>query len=102
MEIVNHSRKVYWLKWAFAVFFCASAVVMSLLVASNNLLTAIINNSDHEFRIPLLKNEISGLHFTKYNDATGKATFSIDFEQLRIENNKLGPFKTALHKRIKI
>jgi len=78
----------------------ASIVYMS---ANSELNRFYKDQNKHIPACPAGKNEIRGLSFTKHvPQQNGRAVYSVHFKNLRAENNRLGIFKSAIHKIVKI
>ncbi len=92
------------LKWIFVLlFWFLSFVFLFALSASNELNTTGNYAVSSTPTLAPVKDEIRGLKFLKRDSRyDGRIIYSICFDRLASENNKLGIFKTALHKVVKI
>ena len=89
-----------WIKGtALLVWWISSLLVLMSLSADNDLNRLHNQAINHRPELRPLRNEIRGLRYTRW-DPQGdyRPIRSVYFENLRVENNDLGIFKTALHK----
>ena len=93
-----------WLKWSVLLISWISCVLVLIIVARNNELST--SYRDLTSTIPdlqLPKNQIGAFNYWRWDSKQNyRPISSVRFENLCTENNKLGPFKTALHKVVKI
>lgn len=93
-----------WLKWSVLLISWILCVLILIIVAGNNELTTRYRDLASpmpDFQLP--KNQIGALNYRRRDAKQNyRPVCSVRFENLRAENNKLGLFKTALHKVVKI
>ncbi len=91
--------------WRKQIIFLAAFWVLSfgalLIVSTNNELNRpAADAKDGAFGLPPLRNEIKGLRYI--HEENHRPIYAVSLGNLRVENNKLGIFKTCLHKVAKI
>lgn len=94
----------FWLKWGVLLISWVSCVLILIIVSGNNELTTLYRDlaSSMPF-LQLPKNQIGAFNYRRWDPKKNyRPISSVRFENLCTENNKLGPFKTALHKVVKI
>jgi hypothetical protein len=93
-----------WLKWALLLASWILSFLILIIVSTNNKLNTLYNDAvsrGPEFRLP--KNQIGALSYTRSDpEENHRPIYSVAFKNLRVENNTLGIFETALHKVVKI
>lgn len=93
-----------WLKWAVLLAFWIFSFLILIIVTGNNGLNALYDNAlscGLGFRLP--KNQIGFLRYTRWDPKENyRPIYSISFKNLLAENSRLGIFKTALYKVVKI
>jgi len=93
-----------WLKWSVLLISWILCVLTLVIVARNNELTTVYRDPASpipDFQLP--KNQIGALTYRRRDAKQNyRPVRSVRFENLCSENNTLGPFKTALHRVVKI
>ena len=93
-----------WPKWSVLLISWISCVLTLIIVARNNELTTVYRDLASplpDFQLP--KNQIGALTYRRRDAKQNyRPVRSVRFENLCSENNTLGPFKTALHRVVKI
>jgi len=102
ISIIFRSRR--WLKRGFLLASWILSFLILINFSGNNELNALYNDSTgHKVELKVLKNQIRTLSYTRYDPTeNSKPVYSVSFKNLLVENNKVGIFKTALHKVVKI
>ena len=97
-------RSELWIKWTPLLVWWVLSLPILVFVSADNGLNMLCNEQPgHEPRLRSLYNEIRGLRYTRRDAKENyRPIYSVYFENLRVENNDLGIFKTALHKVAKI
>jgi len=96
----------FWLKWSvFLISWTFSVLTLGIVIFSGDseLSTSshYASSADLDFRPP--KNQIEAFFYRRWDpNENNRPIYSVNFENLGSENNKLGIFKTALHKVVKI
>lgn len=93
-----------WPKWSVLLISWISCVLILTIVSGNNELVTLdrdLTSPIPDLRLP--KNETGAFNYRRWDPKKNyRPIRSVRFENLCAENNKLGPFKTALHKVVKI
>jgi len=90
-------RIFFWCLWLL------SLTAVTIVSVNNDLNSPYSNLASYVPAKNSTKNEIKGLSYTKCDsDQNGSPVYTISFEKLLAENNKLGIFKTGLHKIVRI
>ena len=93
-----------WIKWApLPVSWILSFLILTIVFSENDSNTLYNEAARHGPRLRPLKNEVRGLSYIRWDTQEDhRPIYSVCFDNLRVENNDLGIFKTALHKVAKI
>jgi len=93
-----------WTKWApLPVSWMLSFLILIVVFSESDLNLLYDEAASHEPELRPLKNEVRGLSYIRWDTQENyRPLYSVYFENLRVENNNLGVFKTALHKVVKI
>lgn len=93
-----------WLKWTVLLAFWILSFLILIIVTGNNGLNDLYNNAlSYSPKLRLPKNQMGSLRYTRWDPKeNGRPIYSVRFKNLIVENSKLGIFKTALHKVVKI
>lgn len=98
------SKSSRWLKWTIlSSLWILSFLILIVVSINNELNTHYTDLEIHEpdFRVP--KNQLGAVSYTRCEPKENyRPIYSVCFKNLRVENNTLGIFKTALHKVMKI
>ena len=93
-----------WVKWTILLSFWILSFLILIIFTRNNKLNTLYNNTvSHgpELRPP--KNQTGKVSYVRWDPKENyRPIYSVHFKNLRVENNKLGIFRTALHKIVKI
>ena len=93
-----------WGKRAVLLVSWALSVLALIIFAAHNDLNKLYRNTQSwkpELRLP--RNQMGAFSYRRYSSKeTGRPVHYASFENLLVENNNFGPFKTALHKMVKI
>ena len=96
--IIHESR--FWLRWSvFLILWTLSVLILGIVIFSGNNELSTSASTGLDLRPP--KNQ-TGAFFYRRWDPNNRPIYSVNFENFCPENNKLGIFKTALHKVLKI
>ena len=100
--VVRETR--LWLKWGVLLISWTLSVLILIIVAGNNELSTLYPDLASPGPNPQpRKNQIGGFGYGRWDpEKNYRPICSVHFENLCTENNKLGFFKTALHKVVKI
>lgn len=93
-----------WLKWATLVAAWILSFLILIIVSTNNELNTLYNEAvSYGHQLRPIKNQTGALSYTRWDPKENhRPIYSVCFKNLRVENNRLGIFKTALHKVVKI
>lgn len=87
----------------FLIAWVLSICLLLVLSANNELNTFYYRAASHDFDFKLPKNHLGAIRYTRRDPKENcRPVYSVSFKNLLAENNKLGLFKTALHKVVKI
>ena len=93
-----------WVKWTILLSLWILSFLILIIFARNNELNTLYNNAvSHgpELRPP--KNQTGTVSYVRWDPKENyRPIYSVHFKNLRVQNNKLGIFRTALHKVAKI
>jgi hypothetical protein len=90
-----------WLKPSvFAALWGLCFLILIIVTRNNGLRPPYKDLANYGVELTPLKNEIRGLSYTRKEN--NRPVYSVQFGNLRTENNDFGIFKTALHKVIKV
>lgn len=98
------SKSSPWLKRSlFFVLWILSFLILIVVSTNNELNTHYTGLENHEPNFRPIKNQLGAVSYTRCDPKENyRPIYSVCFKNLRVENNKLGIFKTALHKVLKI
>src|SRR4030042_7020447 len=92
-----------WFRWTLVLALWILSFLILIIVSTNSELNILYNGTASqgpEFRLP--KNQIGALSYTRSDpEENYRPVYSVCFKSLRVENNTLGIFETALHKVVK-
>lgn len=90
-----------WLKWSvFATLWGLCFLTLVIITRNNGLHPPYKDLANYGAELRPLKNEIKGLSYTQREN--NRPVYSVQFGDLRTENNNFGIFKTGLYKVVKI
>jgi hypothetical protein len=88
---------------AFLVGCWTGSVCLLFILSANNDVNPLSQKPCLPFTFDLPSNQIAAFRFVRYNpEKNNKPYFSFSFDNLLVENNKLGIFKSALHRVVRI
>lgn len=89
-----------WIKWApLPVSWILSFLILIIVFSDDDLSTSHNGAANLGPELRPLKNEVRGLSYIRWDTKENhRPIYSVYFDNLRVENNDLGIFKTALHK----
>lgn len=93
-----------WLKWGILLVAWILSLAILIIVTGNNELSTLYNNTtNHLFALKPAKNQTGAITYTRWDpEQDYRPVFFVSLKNLCAENNRLGIFKTALHKVVKI
>jgi len=91
-------------KWTiFLVSWLSSILVLIIVATNNDLNTRYLDTIGYKPNFRLAENQLGVLSYIRYDsENNGRPIYAVYFRNLSTENNKLGIFKTGLHKVVKI
>ena len=93
-----------WVKWTILLSMWILSFLILIIFAGNNELNTLYNDAvSHGLELRPPKNQTGTVSYVRWDpEENYRPIYSVHFKNLRTENNKLGIFRTALHKVVKI